>query len=682
MRKLASRVERKRLLSAVIALIFCSSAMLVMPIPSFSDMSGEAAHEGQTSTQQTGVDGTVYIRADGSIDPQTTSILRNGNNYTITGNIFGPIVVERNNTIVDGAGYTVQGLGDPYADMDIGVLLDGRENVVIRNMEIRAFWCGISLDESRYIRIVGNTITNGSEDTRGISLTSTGWHGWVSHVAILRNNITEQGIGIGIQDSVNNSIFENNLTDNGYGLDLVESHDNLVVGNNIMRNTVPMTGDPWWTGGYGIKLYDSTDNTFYHNNFVDNDADVSGYSGYGNVWNASYPSGGNYWSCYTGVDGNGDGIGDTPFWGTGGDCYPLMSPWSQSGIRDLYASLQLGVIETLGRSSWLNATVINQGTVDETSVGFSLFVDGVLVDSTTVPLLKVGESHALNCLWTPTVKGKHNVTVHVQPVSGEIDLENNEELNVVTIYEVGVDAGDWIKYAYSYSVTPETVHTEWVKVEILTVVATTVTIRGTLHLSNGLELSETFAVNIIRGWMHTPILDTLSGLVIPANMTVQTKDNIQRVEIGYKWTVLSDDPFEYAAVVEPCGRIRDAGSTSEVSTDRETERTYAGMSRTVVHASFSYVSSNGPVDCWWDKQTGVLAEMGITGNWTAVVVETNMFHPISPSNPDGGGLDPAILYSLAIVAIAIVIATVFLVIRRKKGPPEVESPESFEGERE
>jgi hypothetical protein len=52
----------------------------------------------------------IYIRADGSVEPSSASILNVGNsNYTFTADIYGSIVVERNNIVVDGANYILQG---------------------------------------------------------------------------------------------------------------------------------------------------------------------------------------------------------------------------------------------------------------------------------------------------------------------------------------------------------------------------------------------------------------------------------------------------------------------------------------------------------------------------------------------------------------------------------------------
>ena len=56
--------------------------------------------------------GAIYIRADGSVDPPTAPISSVDNvTYTFTDNIYDEIVVERDNTVVDGSGYTLQGHG-------------------------------------------------------------------------------------------------------------------------------------------------------------------------------------------------------------------------------------------------------------------------------------------------------------------------------------------------------------------------------------------------------------------------------------------------------------------------------------------------------------------------------------------------------------------------------------------
>ena len=70
---------------------------------------------------------TIYIRADGSVEG-TDKIQRDGDGYTFLGDIsidgsgIDCIVVERDNIIVDGAGYTLEGAGGKvlvfYTDID------------------------------------------------------------------------------------------------------------------------------------------------------------------------------------------------------------------------------------------------------------------------------------------------------------------------------------------------------------------------------------------------------------------------------------------------------------------------------------------------------------------------------------------------------------------------------------
>ncbi len=237
--------------------------------------------------------GTIYIRADGSIDPPTALISSVDNiTYTFTDNVYDEIVVERNSIIVDGNGYTLQGSG-----VGLGFYLSGINNVTIENTNIDGFEDGVVL--------------YGSSNNNSISG---------------NNIIANDEVGIWLDDSSNGNICGNNITHNQNGIVLSNSSDSSIYGNNITNNY------------YGVFLEDSSSNKFFHNNFILNSwaQAYTSTSGDANSWDDGYPSGGNYWSDYTGVDyysgpnqdqPGGDGIGDTPYVidESNRDRYPLMN---------------------------------------------------------------------------------------------------------------------------------------------------------------------------------------------------------------------------------------------------------------------------------------------------------------------------------------------------------------------
>ena len=99
--------------------------------------------------------GTIYIRADGSIDPPDVPISTVDNvTYILTGNIYDSIVVERDNIVVEGASHEVQGTG-----VGLGIYLDGRGGVTIRNATISNFEYGMWLNCSSNNNIAENNIT-------------------------------------------------------------------------------------------------------------------------------------------------------------------------------------------------------------------------------------------------------------------------------------------------------------------------------------------------------------------------------------------------------------------------------------------------------------------------------------------------------------------------------------------
>ena len=258
--------------------------------------------------------GTIYIRADGSVVGTTSIHTADNVTYVFTANINDSIVVQRNNIMIDGNGYTLQGTGEPYSK---GVDLSGRTNVTVQNVTIGAFYYGIWLNLSSSNILSGNNIANSAY---GIYL------GYSSNNTVSGNNITansSDGIRLGAYSS-NNMISGNNITNNYLSILLSFSSNNTVSGNNITNNY------------NGILLGSSSNNTIYHNNFIDNHQQVSSSTSM-NVWDAGYPSGGNYWSDYNGTDANHDGIGDMPYSidANNTDRYPLMKSYTIPEFQSL-----------------------------------------------------------------------------------------------------------------------------------------------------------------------------------------------------------------------------------------------------------------------------------------------------------------------------------------------------------
>jgi parallel beta-helix repeat protein len=148
--------------------------------------------------------GTIYIQADGSIDPPTAPIATVDNvTYVLTHDISDPIVVEKNNIVVDGAGHTVAGSGSAPAN---GTMLTDRSNVTVRNMTIRNFNYGIWLGSSSNNTLSGNNVT---ANKIGI------WLDYSSNNTLSGNSVTaNKGVGIVLDSSSNNSVFHNCFVNN------------------------------------------------------------------------------------------------------------------------------------------------------------------------------------------------------------------------------------------------------------------------------------------------------------------------------------------------------------------------------------------------------------------------------------------------------------------------------------
>ena len=117
----------KRLLLVIFAVALFTSSVLESNIASVN---------AAATTQKTLQNYRLFSDGGGS----TPSIHWDGTKFTLTENIEGTITIESNNTVLDGAGFTVRGKGEA-----VGVAAYDKYNVIIKNVKLENFQTGILL---------------------------------------------------------------------------------------------------------------------------------------------------------------------------------------------------------------------------------------------------------------------------------------------------------------------------------------------------------------------------------------------------------------------------------------------------------------------------------------------------------------------------------------------------------
>ncbi|MCW4045817.1 MAG: right-handed parallel beta-helix repeat-containing protein [Candidatus Bathyarchaeota archaeon] len=350
---------------------------------------------------------TIYIRPDGSVSPATAPIQRAGDTYTLANEIYSPfvldesaIVVERANIVLDGAEYSLTGIGHGQ-----GINVSRVSNVTIQNLEIKRFGVGIIISESANNTIFRNVLT---ENDVGIGLWQVS-NNKISGNIIIANN----GTGIAVSgNGAANSIVGNFVANNKVGIGFGYGSLNIVAENYIANNEegVYFGGNPPFAG--------ASNNTFYRNSFINNTKQVNDYhwttsfsAPSMNIWDKS--SAGNYWSDYKNRYPNAKELNSSGVWNTpyvldqyNKDNYPLVgNPLSAP------ADIVPPAVSILSpeNKSYAADSIALTCAVNETVFRMAYSIDGksnvAIAGNTTLPVLS---------------EGSHNIVVYAIDSFGNV----------------------------------------------------------------------------------------------------------------------------------------------------------------------------------------------------------------------------------------------------------------------
>jgi len=295
---------------------------------------------------------------------------------------------DRNTTIIEGSAQDVLAIVSV-----VGVTVEG--------FTIKNSWAGSVYVGGASCVNISDNIISGSLG-RGIQLSQT------SNSTLCDNSISNCSIGISIEDCSLIDISRNNISQiKSYSLDFLLSDNVNVYHNNI---------------------YDG------NAHFVDSQV----------ACDNSYPSGGNFWSRYSGSDNDGDKIGDTPFIPDPNatsieDRYPLITAFpcihdlELEGLgtdtpvfnRGRIVNVELGIKNTGHFNEIFNATIYSNSTAIAEATGTIATDDSLII--------------ILSWNTTEFSGGDYFLWAQVEPVSGETYILNNEySYGVITIFDAQV----------------------------------------------------------------------------------------------------------------------------------------------------------------------------------------------------------------------------------------------------
>jgi hypothetical protein len=374
----------------------------------------------------------IAINSDGSVVPRTEFIRQDGNVYTLTADFSQKyaIKIQCSNIVFDGAGHTMDGSNIYYGPANDGLSLESVTNVTVKNVKVCDFgFKDISIENCSRCRLfgvaAGGVEASGSENV----VAESSFGSFSLGVGGSENLVVGNTLGyLGLSGEAN-IVMKNNIT----GSVLASGSRNSLIANRISWLYLYGVNSTFCANEIDWFRISEANNLFYDNNFINVNPPELAIRDGPFLWDNGEE--GNYWrraqTHYTGLDADGDGIGDSPYTvdaryfdddlkktmvvDCGSDNYPLMSPFDIDDVSiwlPEWASLDFEPAQSVSILSPQNA---NYTTAD-------MPLNFTLLKSTKWARYSLdGQANVTitgNLTLTELASGSHNLTLYVDDSLG------------------------------------------------------------------------------------------------------------------------------------------------------------------------------------------------------------------------------------------------------------------------